>query len=275
MKILLLIMAGLVGVVSTLSAGNSLPYYTIYGMLRDEGGLSFATGEAFVVVRNSAGKEITRAPCDSSDGLGINYVVEIPIDSGISGPYYKVESMRKGETFSVRIDTGAGLLVPSAKGVTSFTVGGSTDTARIDFVLGADRNNDGIPDDWERAYLLAAGKDPNGTLNPDEDFDSDGFTNIQEFVAGTDPTDPRSTLRLEIVNIENGYAELQFEAVSGCTYCISSSMNLKDWAPQRFALKPEATSLADKIIATDYQTLSVFAPVSPSTKTIFFRLHVY
>jgi len=275
MKILLLIMAGLVGVVSTLLAGNSLPYYTIYGMLRDEGGLSFATGEAFVVVRNSAGKEITRAPCDSSDGLGINYVVEIPIDSGISGPYYKVESMRKGETFSVRIDTGAGLLVPSAKGVTSFTVGGSTDTARIDFVLGADRNNDGIPDDWERAYLLAAGKDPNGTLNPDEDFDSDGFTNIQEFVAGTDPTDPRSTLRLEIVNIENGYAELQFEAVSGCTYCISSSMNLKDWAPQRFALKPEATSLADKIIATDYQTLSVFAPVSPSTKTIFFRLHVY
>jgi hypothetical protein len=47
-----------------------------------------------------------------------------------------------------------------------------------------DANHNGLPDDWEQTFGVS---DPNG------DLDGDGFTNLQEYLAGTDPLDPGST----------------------------------------------------------------------------------
>lgn len=47
----------------------------------------------------------------------------------------------------------------------------------------ADANRDGLPDAWQQLFGLT---DPNG------DADGDGFTNLQEYQAGTDPLDPLS-----------------------------------------------------------------------------------
>jgi uncharacterized protein (TIGR03382 family) len=50
-----------------------------------------------------------------------------------------------------------------------------------------DDDHDGMDDDWELLY------DPgSGDLDPTEDTDGDDHTNLQEFRAGTDPTDPAS-----------------------------------------------------------------------------------
>jgi hypothetical protein len=46
-----------------------------------------------------------------------------------------------------------------------------------------DTNQNGLPDSWEQTFGLS---DPNG------DADGDGFTNLQEYQAGTDPLDPSS-----------------------------------------------------------------------------------
>ncbi|MBI1841070.1 MAG: hypothetical protein HYR88_09495 [Verrucomicrobia bacterium] len=46
-----------------------------------------------------------------------------------------------------------------------------------------DANNNGLSDDYEKALGI---QDPNG------DPDGDGFTNLQEYQAGTDPQDPKS-----------------------------------------------------------------------------------
>ncbi len=55
-----------------------------------------------------------------------------------------------------------------------------------------DADGNGLPDWWEELYFGRTGVDPNG------DADQDGLSNLQEFVADTNPTDASSALRLAI-----------------------------------------------------------------------------
>ena len=58
--------------------------------------------------------------------------------------------------------------------------------------LTMDSDWDGLPDDWE---VAAFGNLNQGALG---DFDGDGFSNIHVYLAGTNPTDPTSSLKLRI-----------------------------------------------------------------------------
>jgi hypothetical protein len=49
----------------------------------------------------------------------------------------------------------------------------------------ADADDDGAPDEWESRY----GLDPNDASDNAKDTDSDGYTNVEEYLNGTDPTE--------------------------------------------------------------------------------------
>ena len=51
-----------------------------------------------------------------------------------------------------------------------------------------DDDNDGLPDSWEEMYADL----DQGNADADADVDGDGYTNLEEFIAGTDPTDGNS-----------------------------------------------------------------------------------
>ena len=80
-----------------------------------------------------------------------------------------------------------------------------------------DSDGDGLPDAWELAY----GLDPLSALAEDGaagDPDHDGFTNWQEFVAGTDPRDPASPLRLHLALLAPNLFQISWGAVIGKQY---------------------------------------------------------
>jgi pectate lyase len=47
-----------------------------------------------------------------------------------------------------------------------------------------DSDHDGMPDEWEKKY----GLDPNDPSDAAKDLDGDGYTNLEEYLNGTDPT---------------------------------------------------------------------------------------
>ena len=51
-----------------------------------------------------------------------------------------------------------------------------------------DSDNDGLPNEWEKKF----GLNPNDAADAALDKDADGFTNLEEFEAKTDPSDPKS-----------------------------------------------------------------------------------
>ncbi len=79
-----------------------------------------------------------------------------------------------------------------------------------------DADKDGIPDDWERAHGLNPAEAADASL----DEDKDGMTNLQEFLAGTDPFLRESTLRLSWTLNSNGAVSVEFIAQPGKSYSI-------------------------------------------------------
>ena len=77
-----------------------------------------------------------------------------------------------------------------------------------------DTDGDGLPDSWETTYFGTA-----TGANPAIDSDGDGMTNGQEYIAGTDPTNALSYLKIVSLTAPPG-AILTFGAISNRTYSI-------------------------------------------------------
>lgn len=93
---------------------------------------------------------------------------------------------------------------------------GSAFSATVSLTLGSpDSDNDGIPDEWEALYGLQSNNPNDAHL----DSDGDGLSNLQEYLAGTNPLDRNSVLKLEVQPTVNG-AGLQFQAISNKSYTI-------------------------------------------------------
>jgi hypothetical protein len=112
----------------------------------------------------------------------------------------------------------------------------------------SDADGDGLPDVWELAHGL------NAKIGSDAAIDSDGddFSNLQEYLTGTNPRDPASRLRLDSVGLEpsgSGSVRIRFTAAPGVAYKVQYTdsasrgtwMNLEDVPAQIAARTIELT----------------------------------
>lgn len=98
----------------------------------------------------------------------------------------------------------------------------------------SDRDGDGMPDAWEIEHHL----DPDDPADAALDADEDGASNLHEYLAGTNPNDPASVLKLIVLETPEGI-HLRFQTVAGRSYTLqrrgdvagSSWTNLQDFPP--------------------------------------------
>jgi subtilisin family serine protease len=85
-----------------------------------------------------------------------------------------------------------------------------------------DTDGNGLPDWWELEYFgHLTGTDPNA------DPDHDGMSNLAEWIAGTNPTNAASSLRLTLVSATNASGTVvSWSSVAGKNYWLERSTNL-------------------------------------------------
>ena len=124
----------------------------------------------------------------------------------------------------------------------------------------SDSDNDGMPDWWE----LWRGLSRFDRSDAAQDPDADGLTNLQEYLAGTDPNDAASVLRITELGLSGGEVVSLFTSVVGKRYSLERTGDLAS---------PSWSAVATNLVGTGtyYQ---VRDPCGASAPQRFYRIKV-
>ena len=210
-----------VGAVRTAPPVPKPPVVT-YGLIRDEYGVPLAADAKAVarLVREAEpeGRIYAQSAIEANVYLGMNYRLSLEIDSLSPSPTWATPA--------------AGTL------------------QRRDYTLGEDADGDGLPDAWELWMMElnprageAGEPDDLASFRPDADSDRDGMSNMQEFLAGTDPFS--STDLFSIVGFEQvpgtQLAAITFKTSVDRLYhvLVSETADGADWSPVATSASPD------------------------------------
>ncbi len=169
---------------------------------------------------------IIQPPLSQSVVAGANVTLSVRVTNTATSPIgYR---WRRGSVtlkFEDSTQTVAYFLLTNVQATATYSVV-VTNAASIGGILSAgaaitvvaDSDGDGLPDEWE----LANGLNPSDPADANADVDGDTMTARAEYIAGTNPRDAQSYLRVDPVGLAGfpGGATLTFNAVSNRTYAI-------------------------------------------------------
>ena len=251
------------------------PHHLIYGQVRDEQGHPLQVENGQILLQTITGVVLAESIVPGL-GEGINYRVEVPLDSGMTAEPYAPTALSPAVSFRLRVKIGSQTYLPLEMTGDYSRLGDPAKQTRIDLTLGEDADGDGIPDAWERALIanLGGGKTL-ADIRPGDDSDGDGLTNLQEYLAGTYAYDPENGFALKLVRLNGGAPVLEFLAISGRNYTVYGSENLRVWNPVSFKPMSTEDSPSASYQATDTRQLQVEVTVpADGAPPKFFKLMV-
>jgi hypothetical protein len=122
-----------------------------------------------------------------------------------------------------------------------------------------------MPDDWELYHNF----DPESPADALQDTDLDGFSNLDEYLAGTDPLDRETLPEIHLLEVAGSppTASLLFAAYPEKTYSVlrRDSLDRGAWIP--FADVPAAATATNRLVILRDST-----PLAPGVSQRFYRL---
>ncbi len=187
------------------------PGLVMYGIVRNTAGgnARMTTGTLTWTIQPVSGTAITvSAPLQNINGV-YSYKLRVPFESlvgvntsaGATLPLSTAATSYNRATVLVN-GVAASLVSPA---LPNFTFAASTRAAveRLDVNVAiaiVDSDGDGLPDDWEIRYF------ENLSRTGLDDFDNDGVSDLNEYLAGTNPNDAQSFLAFTLIKPVGGAA---------------------------------------------------------------------
>ncbi|HWN94088.1 MAG TPA: lamin tail domain-containing protein [Methylomirabilota bacterium] len=142
---------------------------------------------------------------------------------------------------------------------------GGLNSSTVRLIVLADNDRDGMADAWEALY----GMNSNNAADAPLDSDADGMINRDEYVAGTNPTNSLSLLKLTMTTSNlslttTNFGVLEFVAQTNIGYTIQyrTNLNADNWA-LLLNIAPQASQV---------RTVQVNAPNQAPDPTRFYRI---
>lgn len=262
-----------------LQAFPPAPYYTLYGMVRDQVGQALDVDGAVLILLKD-GLEVGRAPV-TTPVIDQNYELRIRIDANKpNSSLYSSSAVEAGGLFSLVVEMNGQFFYP-IEVAGDLTAGIGADRTRLDLTLGADLDGDGLPDAWEEWQLYQAGYLPDENyewpidlITRDGDFDGDGSSNYIEYIAGTFAGDASESFSLEIKEKTAARVRFEFYGITGKVYTIerSASLSTDDW--ERVAFTIGAPGVGDLTYQADSVGIRSAFVIPDSETQEFYRLTV-
>lgn len=211
------------------------PFYSLQGIVRDQTGQRIQAQGASVILLKGA-QEAGRAVISPVMLRDHNYDLAVRIDQARpTTSLYNAGAVPAQGAFGLMVEMGGQRFYPiEVKG--NLTAGKGGETIRLDLTLGEDADLDGLPDAWEQWQLYQAGQFPDGEgdwpielIDRDGDFDGDGNSNHQEYLAGTFAGDASERFDITITSKAETRVRFEFFAVTGKTYVLERSTDLQTW----------------------------------------------
>ncbi|HUI07105.1 MAG TPA: thrombospondin type 3 repeat-containing protein [Verrucomicrobiae bacterium] len=239
-------------VVSTVDGGGqhiTSAHYRLDGSIGGIGGISTAVAPAITMRHGYIGQlyevtgldiAVTPNPADESSAAQLSAAATLDdatvivlsgsdVDWSSPNEPYPIAAISAGGTV-----TTANVYTNATGTIVGYHLGASNsvsllvmDTNPDDFGIYA---GDGIPDSWQVQYFGldntsgVAGADPDG----------DGFTNLAEFQAGTDPTNGASAFRIVEMMPDDGDMLITWTAVGGKRYILQTTTNFSGGVSNAF-----------------------------------------
>jgi T5SS/PEP-CTERM-associated repeat protein len=115
----------------------------------------------------------------------------------------------------LRVDT----LIATNSRAQFLAMGGTLSYRSLQLTPGFDVDTDGLPNGWEQMYAL----NPLDPFDAENDSDGDQMSNLDEFLAGTNPTNAASCLQITSQTISNHSVNVNWKAVGGKSYVVQKS----------------------------------------------------
>ncbi len=238
---------------SVVKSGLPVPPAVTYGLIRDEYGQPLLSGAGVSLVKAAAPESLCAG--HAINGLlraDVNYRLSLELES--TPPLERSYAALIGTPMRIIVKVGASEqpLTPSP----FFDAPAAGTARRVDFFTGVDTDGDGLPDAWE--WLIIAWSEglynDLSDIDPNGDLDNDGMTNMQEFLAGTNPllaTDLLTVTRLERVPGATRMAITFTTAENRRYHVLTAATGVADqWSPVPTAAVIDATPAYQTYLGT-------------------------
>src|SRR5262245_25342147 len=154
--LLTVVAAGLLSLLSGSQAFPPPPSHSIYGQVRDEYGVPLSVTNGLIVFEAPNAEPIISS-IDPRLEPGINYRLNLSMDSGSAPDLYKVTALQPNVPFRLRVKIGNVTYLPMEMVANYATLGQPAESTRIGLTRGVDADGDGLPDAWQQLLIALLG----------------------------------------------------------------------------------------------------------------------